>query len=128
MSLTTPEAAEIVAELQRRLAPAARPTDTPDDLNRVETIHCTDGLSFSMQASWVHYCLPRDNEGPWTAVEIGFPSRRVEEFMPFIDGENERPTDTIYGYVPLSVVAVVVAAAGGLVEAPQSLLADRAEA
>lgn len=76
---------------------------------------CADGFSMSVQASGGHYCAPRENFGPWHKVEIGFPSARVEEFMPFIDGdEATTPTDTVYGYVPVEIVATVIAAHGGL--------------
>ena len=108
------------AALQAILAPKARNPRRRDFgdggfyLDRAPVTVCADGLTFSMQTSFSHYCQPRDSDGPWYSVEIGFPSRRVEEFMPFIAGDDSEPTDTVYGYVPLDVVAAVVVAAGGL--------------
>lgn len=105
--------------LQAILAPQNRQHTDPHlrsigYLQRAMPIKCADGLEFSMQASCNHYCTPRDSLGPWAAVEIGFPSRRVEEFMEYIDGTDSDPTDTVYGYVPLATVAAAVDAAGGL--------------
>ena len=61
----------------------------------------------SVQASQFHYCSPRDSVGPWTDVEIGFPSERVEKFMKWAE-KADTPTETVYGWVPLEVVAEVV--------------------
>lgn len=85
---------------------------------QVKSIVCADGLRISVQASNTHYCTPRNGVGPWVAVEVGFPSERVEEFMEYAE-EPERPTDTVYGWVPVEVVEAVVNAHGGLaVEVP----------
>ena len=42
--------------------------------NQIPEIVCKDGTTLSVQASEFHYCTPRDNKGPYTHVEIGFPS------------------------------------------------------
>lgn len=78
-------------------------------------IYCMDGFTMSVQTGETLYCEPRDNYGPWTRVEIGFPSERVEEFMPFIDGdETTDPTETVYGYVPIDIVEKVIEQHGGI--------------
>ena len=82
---------------------------------QVRPITCASGLTFSAQASVTHYCTPRDSVGPWEEVEIGYPSKRVEEFMEYADNSDE-PTDTVYAYVPVSVVEAVVNSHGGIVE------------
>lgn len=82
---------------------------------QVKAITCADGLSFSAQASKFHYCMPRDSVGPWVAVEIGYPSERVEEFMEYAENPDD-PTDTVYGQVPVAVVEAVVNNHGGIVE------------
>ena len=79
-------------------------------------IICADGLKLSIQASKAHYCRPRSNVGPYTAVEVGFPSKRVEELMPYIDGPDEEATTTVYGYVPVEVVEQVIEKHGGVAE------------
>lgn len=85
---------------------------------QVRSIRCADGLTLSVQASNTHYCTPRDGVGPWVAVEVGFPSQPVAELLEYAE-EPERPTDTVYGWVPVEVVEAVVNAHGGLaVEVP----------
>lgn len=85
-------------------------------LNHVPQIKCSDGFTMSVQASSSHYCGPRDNDGPYYEVEIGFPSERVDSFMPFIDGDEETdPTSTVYGYVPIHIVVEAIDQHGGLV-------------
>ena len=71
-------------------------------------------LSFSMQASEYHYCSPRNNTGPYSRVEIGFPSRRVTKWLPYADSFSSKPTRTVYAFVPLDLVAEVVDLFGGL--------------
>ena len=81
-----------------------------------EPVTCDSDLTFSAQASSFHYCEPRNDVGPYTKVEIGFPSERGESFMPYIDGcENVDPTDTVYCRVPIQVVLDVIKANGGQV-------------
>jgi hypothetical protein len=83
---------------------------------QVRPVKCADGLEFSAQASSTHYCTPRDSVGPWVAVEIGFPTERVEEFMEYAENPDD-PTDTVYGYVPVEVVEAVINNHGGIVAA-----------
>ena len=82
-------------------------------LDGIPRLECVDGLGFSMQAGAFIYCEPRSNAGPWSEVELGFPTERVEAWMPYCDNAEE-PTNTVYGYVPLAVVAAVIDAHGGL--------------
>ena len=83
---------------------------------QVNSIRCAGGLELSVQASSTHYCTPRNSAGPWTAVEIGFPSEQVEEFMEYAENPDA-PTDTVYGYVPVEVVEAVINKHGGIVAA-----------
>lgn len=85
-----------------------------DGYRQVNRIRCADGLELSVQASVTHYCTPRNGIGPWTAVEVGFPSARVEELLEYADNPDA-PTDTVYGYVPVEVVEAVVNSRGGVV-------------
>jgi hypothetical protein len=77
-------------------------------------IVCMDGTSLSVQASEMTYCSPRENYGPYYKVEVGFPSRRFEELMPYIDGADGDPTATVYGYVPIEVVENIIEQCGGI--------------
>ena len=76
-------------------------------------IECADGFEMSVQASSYHYCTPRNSVGPWTHVEVGFPSERVEVLMPYAEDTFE-PTSTIYAQVPINVVEYVITSHGGV--------------
>ena len=73
-----------------------------------------DGVSLSVQASRHMYCSPRDNEGPYTKVEVGFPSETPPEAWKEFAENWEDPTGTIYGYVPLTMVMMYIGAHGGI--------------
>lgn len=108
----------VLAELQSRLDDTKRRKSETDEgiygdhLERVPSIQCADGLSMSVQASAYHYCSPRESRGPWWAVEVGFPSRKVEEIHDHAEDPSS-PTETVYGYVPIEKVAQAIIAAGG---------------
>lgn len=74
---------------------------------------CKDGFSVSVQASRTPYCTPRSNIGPYTEVELGFPSEPVEAWMPYADNVDD-PTRTIYAYVPIELVEEVLKQYGGI--------------
>ena len=79
-------------------------------------IICGDGFEMSVQANESAYCTPRINDaGSYTAVEVGFPSEEESLLMPFAENA-EKPTETVYGWVPTTVVALVCAKHGGVVE------------
>jgi hypothetical protein len=68
-----------------------------------EHIICPDGFKVSVQAGRMIYCTPRNDQGPWTEVELGFPSEMVEAWMEWCEDPDD-PTGTVYGYVPIDVV------------------------
>jgi hypothetical protein len=77
-------------------------------------VECADGFIMSVQVSESHYCSPRENDAvDYSSVEVGFPSEREELLMSFAEEEND-PTGTVYGYVPVSIVDEVIAKHGGL--------------
>jgi len=78
-------------------------------------IKCVDGFSLSVQASRTHYCRPREDEGPYSAVEVGYTSERVESFIPFAE-DADNPLDTIYGWVPIELVEEAIESHGGMKE------------
>lgn len=84
----------------------------PRHLPRIE---CADGFHLSAQASELHYSTPRDDTGPWTHVEVGYPSERPEpwaEWSKYVENEDD-PTGTVYARVPLSLVEQLVVDHGG---------------
>ena len=74
---------------------------------------CADGFRVSVQASESHYCQPRSNSGPYSSIELGYPSESVPELMEYAE-DADNPTGTVYGWVPVEVVDAVIAAHGGI--------------
>jgi hypothetical protein len=77
---------------------------------------CADGFKMSVQGHYGAYSQPRDDfADKYTAVEVGFPNAREELLMPFIDGgQDSDPLQSVYGYVPIEVIAAIVEKHGGL--------------
>lgn len=79
---------------------------------------CEDGFSMSVQVSDGHYCTPRvDDADVYSEVEIGYPSEEEIAIMPWAE-ISRTPTQTVYGYVPVSVVDEVIAKHGGIKNQP----------
>lgn len=77
-------------------------------------IICQDGTEVSVQASRTHYCTPRLNQGPYSTVEVGYPTQDPPiEWAKYADGEY--PSD-VYGYVPIDLVRQFINSHGGEVE------------
>ena len=76
---------------------------------------CADGFMMSVQANENAYCSPRVNAATlYIEVEVVFPSDREELIMDWAENRAQ-PTETVYGYVPVSVVTNVIAKHGGMV-------------
>lgn len=77
---------------------------------------CADGFKMSIQASDLHYCMPREilRNGDYSNVEIGNLSEEVNEFLPFAEDET-KPLYTVYGFVPVEIVNTVIAKHGGII-------------
>lgn len=75
---------------------------------------CADGTRVSVQASRSHYCIPRDNAGPWSHVEMGFPSKKPNDAVMAYVEDAENPTGTVYGWVPIETVAAWLDECGGI--------------
>jgi len=81
-----------------------------------KTIRCADGFSMSVQANSTAYCEPRiDNAEKYTAVEIGFPSQEEPLLIEWAEAPD-RPTETVYAWVPADRVSLVIAKHGGVLE------------
>ena len=106
---------------------------------RDNEIECTDGFTLSVIAGGGTYCHPKprlcvhpwsdepplvaikglgvecDYPGPYTEIEVGYPSERPEpwdEWKQWCESPDE-PTKTVYGFVPVSAVRALVASHGG---------------
>ena len=76
--------------------------------NRIPRIECKDGFSLSAQVGITEHCIPRDINGPWSHVEIGYPSNYESLLDPYgSDGE-------VYNYVPIEVLVMIIDMHGGL--------------
>lgn len=82
---------------------------------RYKQVVCKDGFSMSVQANELGYCDPKNNEGPYSHVEVGIPSSHSELLRPYMDGDGSELSD-VYGYVPVHVVQMVIDRHGGMVE------------
>jgi hypothetical protein len=78
----------------------------------VPLVECADGFSMSVQGSGSAYCTPRNDSGVYTEMEVGFPSAEDALLMPFAE-DTDRPTETVYGYVPVEIILQVIANHGG---------------
>lgn len=98
-------------------------------------IRCRDGVSFSAQASTYHpNCRPLNNEGPWTAVEVGLlrgaeaptewsanshgryarpESHNYAEYSEIIDDAGEWPRAVGVGTVEVDGLRAFIEAHGG---------------
>lgn len=74
----------------------------------IAAVVCVDGFTISVQASRNHYCEPRENDGPWTHVECGFPSEAVPTIEDYKDGES------VFAGVPIELVEELIASHGGM--------------
>jgi hypothetical protein len=87
--------------------------------NRIE---CSDGFSMSVIAGEGTYCAPRPGygtpegyAGPYSEVEVGFPSERPEPWAIWVEYAEtaEEPTGTVYGWVPVETVQALIDLHGG---------------
>jgi len=79
----------------------------------IPAIKCKDGFIMSVQASEGHYCYPRSDDALWTEVEVGFPSQEESMLMKYAE-DPERPTKTVYAWVPVEIVEQIIVKHGGL--------------
>jgi hypothetical protein len=78
----------------------------------IAAVVCIDGFTISVQASRHHYCEPRENDGPWTHVECGFPSEAVPTIEDYKDGDDN-DCESVFAGVPIELVEELIASHGG---------------
>lgn len=85
-------------------------------------ITCADDTTVSVVAHYGAYCAPRPehfaSDPPvdgYTHVEVGFPSVRPEPWSQWVEyvEDEEHPTETVYGRVPVGLVREFLEAHGG---------------
>ena len=86
---------------------AEKAGDPPDGGLIVRKFVCRSGLSMSIQASVCHYCSPRRDGGPWSQVEVGFPTHKLRTLSGYSAGSG------VYGFVDTAAVNRIIARNGG---------------
>jgi len=101
-----------IEELQKHLATPI--TGIYPSKEMAPSISLADGESVSVQARESAYCTPRNNEGPYTCAEVGFPSvAPTGRLLQYIEDPDD-PTETVYGYVPLEIILEFINEHGGV--------------
>ena len=78
-------------------------------------VQCDDGFIMSVQASSYAYCSPRvDNAARYHEVEVGYPSEVEPLLIPYAENPS-KPTETVYGYVPVNTIYLIITKHGGMV-------------
>jgi len=92
----------------KKLVPGMTSTHTPH-------VVCKDGFKMSVQAGQSLYSEPRDVADHYEEAEVGFPSEEESLIARYADDE-ENLCDTVYGYVPCSIIDEVIEKHGGIDE------------
>lgn len=82
-------------------------------------VKCQDGAVLSVQAGRMYYCSPRSDYGPYSHVEVGYPSvEPPETWKPYFedDWETDDRLGGVYAYVPVELVREFIEAHGGEAE------------
>ena len=77
-----------------------------------DTVLCADGARVSVQANAMMWCTPRNNAGPYTAVEAGLPSVTPPVSWVLF---SEPPGPEIYALLPVALLWEFFDAHGGVV-------------
>ena len=108
----------INAMFSKRLSSVSRlkQNKSEDTTLKIKPIYCADGVSLSVQASRKHRCFPRNDEGPYQTVEVGFPSSPPQSnWAEYCTGDfDKKPCGQVYAYVPIEVVAEFIIWHGGI--------------
>ena len=76
---------------------------------------CKDGFKMSVQAGQSLYSEPRDVVDSYEEAEIGYPSEEESLITSYAE-DYENLCDTVYGYVPCSIIDEVIEKHGGIDE------------
>ena len=77
-----------------------------------DMVVCADGTTLSVQASTIHYCSPRNDQGPWDSVEVGFVTNpKGGQYTP--KGWKQYGGPDVFGRVPIATVNKFIRARGG---------------
>lgn len=106
--------AETSAEILQKLLRGSE-TARSGQLKTIPRLNLVSGVSLSVQASSFHRCLPRSNIGPYTHVEVAWPTEEIDALLPYMQREDGiDPTHAIYDYVPVDLILDIIVENGGL--------------
>ena len=88
-------------------------------MKHYDPVVCTDGFTMSVQAGKGLYCSPRVDDAPaYREVEVRGSDELFEKYSndrgDYADYEDPDPTEYVLAYMPVEVVAAVIAKHGGL--------------
>jgi len=92
----------------RKLVPGMTSSHTPH-------VICKDGFKMSVQAGQSLYSTPKDVADDYEEAEVGYPSTE-ETLLTTYAEDNDNLCDTVYGYVPCSIIDEVIEKHGGIDE------------
>lgn len=105
-------------KLTRHLSTPVKDLGTVTFKEQAPRVVCVNGAVVSVQVSRTHYCSPRNDFGPWTHVELGYPSLCPPKAILEYAEEPDNPTGTVYAYVPIALVAAWINSCGGFAPLP----------
>ena len=91
--------------------------------SRTPHVVCNDGFEMSVQAGQSLYSDPQDVADSYEEAEVGFPSTE-ESLLASYAEDNENLCDTVYGYVPCSIIDEVIEKHGGIDESKIEVLSN----
>ena len=92
----------------KKLVPGMTSSHTPH-------VICKDGFKMSVQAGQSLYSTPKDVADDYEEAEVGYPSTE-ETLLTTYAEDNDNLCDTVYGYVPCSIIDEVIEKHGGIDE------------
>ena len=92
----------------KKIVPGLTSSHTPK-------VVCNDGFEMSVQAGQSLYSEPRDVVDSYEEAEVGFPSEEESLITDYAE-DQENLCDTVYGYVPCSIIDQVIKKHGGIDE------------
>ena len=92
----------------KKLVPGMTSSHTPH-------VICKDGFKMSVQAGQSLYSAPKDVADDYEEAEVGYPSTE-ETLLTTYAEDNDNLCDTVYGYVPCSIIDEVIEKHGGIDE------------
>ena len=81
--------------------------------NNYKFVQFRSGFGVSIQAKETSYCEPRNNIGPYTHVELGYPTAPEPLIIGYAEDPDD-PTGTVYGWVPVGIVQALISKHGGI--------------